>query len=130
MYEVVLVRARNLQQLVASIRRRAEDGWQVCGLGQEKKKKYNKHLRWYAVMQTEVNVSMDQAAKTWGAAKKISATSPAGGFNVRDMVKEHETASSLPADVLPLSERRARAGDPATYRPANWTNQKEPDPQS
>ena len=99
MYDVVLVRARNLQQLVASIRRRAEDGWQVCGLGQEKKKKYNKHLRWYAVL------------------------------HGRDMVKEHETANSLPADVLPLSERRARAGDPAAYRSADESKQKEPDPQ-
>jgi len=91
----------------------ATRGWKCMAVFQEK-------VQWIAFMERDIavtsvgnigwkNVGNAKALKAWG-----------DSFNV----------GGAGEPELPLSERRALAGDPAAYRSADESKQKEPDPRS
>ena len=105
MIEYTTVRDRTLAGLAENMTELSKRGWRCAFVTKERGVK----LKWVALMECPVRV----VEVKHGLAKDIK-LDPWG--NTRN--------------ELPLSERRALAGDPAAYRSADDLKQKEPDPQS
>ena len=102
MIEYTTVRDRTLAGLAEKMTELSKHGWQCAFIAKERGVK----LKWVALMEcpgvvVEVKHGVAKAVG-WGSTR----------------------------NELPLSERRALAGDPAAYRSADDLKQKEPDPQS
>ena len=115
MIEYTTVRDRTLAGLAENMTELSKRGWQYKFVTKERGVK----LKWVALMECPItvttmgsigwkNIGNAKALKSWG-----------DSFN-------RGGAGDL---ELPLSERRALAGDPAAYRSADDLKQKEPDPQ-
>lgn len=105
MIEYTTVRDRTLEGLTLNMMELSKRGWRCFFVTKERGVK----LKWVALMECPVRV----VEVKHGLAKDIK-LDPWGSTR----------------NELPLSERRALAGDPAAYRSADESIQKEPDPQS
>lgn len=113
MIEYTTVRDRTLAGLAENMTEMSKRGWQCAFITKERGAK----LKWVALMECPVtatsvgstgwkNIGNAKALKAWG-----------------------DSFSGMVDPELPLSERRALAGDPAAYCCADDLKQKEPDPQ-
>ena len=116
MIEYTTVRDRTLAGLAENMTELSKRGWQCKFVTKERGVK----LKWVALMERPVTVTTMGSIgwKNIGSAKALKAWGDS--FN----------SSGAGEPELPLSERRALAGDPAAYRSADDLKQKEPDPQS
>ena len=116
MIEYTTVRDRTLAGLAENMTELSKRGWQYKFVTKERGGK----LKWVALMERPFTVTTmgSIGGKNIGSAKALKAWGDS--FN----------SGGAGEPELPLSERRALAGDPAAYRPAKWPKQKEPDPQS
>ena len=102
MIEYTTVRDRTLAGLAENMTEMSKHGWQCAFIAKERGVK----LKWVALMECPVvevkhGLAKDIKLDLWGSTR----------------------------NELPLSERRALAGDPAAYRSADDLKQKEPGPQ-
>lgn len=115
MIEYTTVRDRTLAGLAENMTELSKRGWQYKFVTKERGVK----LKWVALMERPVTVT---TMGSIGWKNIANAKAPkAWGDSVGGLVG--------PEPELPLSERRALAGDPAAYRSADDLKQKEPDPQ-